>query len=209
MKLLDDHFLGFSWSRKTIFFEETDQAEFHHKTYGNIYLFRENKKTLIGKFEVTYINIVGALNAGLRIFDVFDQTGESCGFYETLMSEVDDAFYRDEIYEIPGIENNLGNLLIIDRLEIIKGFRGNRLGAEIIMRLERQFGAGADLVTLKAFPLQHEKSNIDRPKNWLKKMGFNSLNEELSLSTTLLVNYYNSIGFHEVGTDSVMVKPLN
>ena len=44
MKLLDDYFFGFSWSRKTIFFEETVEAEFHHKTYGNIYLYRKNKK---------------------------------------------------------------------------------------------------------------------------------------------------------------------
>lgn len=28
MKLLDDYFFGFSWSRKTIFFEETVEAEF-------------------------------------------------------------------------------------------------------------------------------------------------------------------------------------
>jgi hypothetical protein len=70
------------------------------------------------------------MNAGASVFEIFDYTKELCDYYsaifniETLGPSAELAnLFKDEVCP--------GNVLILDRLEILPEFRGHNLGLAV------------------------------------------------------------------------------
>lgn len=98
-----------------------------------------------------------------------------------------------------------GNVLILDRLEILPQFRGHGLGAEVIRRLIERFSPGADLVAMKPFPLQLEANPCDQGA-WRDKLQLEGLSRNAARSTSKLRRYYAAIGFkHLRGTQHMFL----
>jgi hypothetical protein len=62
-------------------------------------------------------------------------------------------------------------------------------------RLIERFGAGANVVAIRPFPLQHAHAREEKAEEWRQKMKFEHLDKNLRRATTKLRRYYAKLGF--------------
>ncbi len=118
---------------------------------------------------------------------------EDPNFSEQLMD-----LYSHEIYE--------SNFLIIDRLEILPQFRGERLGLKILRHLIDRFSPGAGIVAIKPYPLQFEHESLDEKKiEWRKKLELSQCSIDQKASIERLRQYYSELGFQILKNSKMMV----
>lgn len=111
---------------------------------------------VIGTASFLKLDADAALADGVSLFEMCDSyTQESydcgeavfgpdwCGFNRNVRRLFDDLPFS-------------GNVLILDRLEILTAFRGRRIGLLALLRIMRRWGKGCALVVMKPFPLQYE-----------------------------------------------------
>jgi len=208
MQNTQDSFVRLTWTTSGQIFNSTEPEDFHRNILGEIYIGTNSEKPS-GRFEVSYLNLVGAVNNEIDLWSVFDLTAETSKFYEPLISE-DGIFFKDIVHEITEINLDLTNLLILDRIEITANHRGSRMTPKIIRCIERAFGYGASIMALKAFPLQFE-SNLSNPKDpqWFSSMKMHRLEQQQNKAQTKLEHYYSSIGFNQLNSEGIMVMPIN
>lgn len=208
MQNTQDAFLQLTWTTTGQVFNSVEPEDFHRNICGEIYIGINSEKPA-GRFEVSYLNLVGAINNEMDLWSVFDITAETSKFYEPLISD-DGIFFKDIVHEITEINLDLTNLLILDRLEITADHRGYRMTPKILRCIERAFGYGASIMAIKAFPLQFE-SNLSNPKepHWLSSMQMHRLEQRQNKAQTKLERYYSSIGFNHINNEGFMVMPIN
>ncbi|XYJ09450.1 hypothetical protein ACSUZJ_18955 [Telluria sp. B2] len=130
------------------------------------------------------------MNAGASVFDIFDSTQEIYDYYVAIFdaATLDPSpelrhLFKDEVWP--------GNTLILDCLEILPEFRGYNLGLAVMRRLIDRSGAGAAVVAMKPFPLQHEYARAEeKVLEWQLKMKFDHLDQNLQRATAKLRRHY-------------------
>jgi GNAT superfamily N-acetyltransferase len=155
----------------------------------------QDQKMVAGRFRLIYIDVCAAMNARASVFDVFDCTQETCDYFSAIFdietldpSSALTHLFKEELWP--------GNVLILDRLEILPEFRGYNLGLAVMRRLIERFGAGAAVVAMKPFPLQHEYARAEEEGlEWQLKMKFGHLDQDLQRSTAKLRRHYAKLGF--------------
>jgi hypothetical protein len=102
------------------------------------------------------------------------------------------------------------NMLILDRLEILPEFRGQRLGLRYMRTVIRRFGLGCRIAAIKPFPLQFEpqptRGNSDL--QWHARMNTKSLTRGKRAATIKLKEYYSREGFKPVRGTDLMILDL-
>jgi hypothetical protein len=110
----------------------------------------DGRDVLAGRLQILYVDMENAVNDGhdpYLLLYIDKATAEFKSFYRG-----DGEFSRPvqrAAREIIG-----RNLMIVDRVEILPGFRGQKLGLECIHRAIRLFASLEDLVALRSIPLQ-------------------------------------------------------
>lgn len=101
-------------------------------------------------------------------------------------------FYEDGIYN--------SNILIIDSVEVIEKYSGNKIGQRLIKDLINNFGSGCGIVVLKVFPLQQAMRivNNDNKDVWHKEMSLNTRFGKSVKCKEKLKKYYQTIGFDSI-----------
>lgn len=161
---------------------------------------RSDDDTLVGKVRLFYLDLGAILETNISDFDLFDVRSETAPFYSALIDPETGDFKSD-------LENTLGeyilgwNLLIVDRIEILPEFRGQKIGLECLRRCLQQYARDCGVVALKCFPLQFEGAELDEPA-WRRKMQLEKLSTDHKRSLAKLKKYYASLGFKVLpGTD--------
>jgi hypothetical protein len=141
------------------------------------------------------------------LFELLDLRGETAAYLPLLHPTEPNMFS-------PAVRQTLGedivpsrNMLILDRLEILPKFRGQRLGLRFIRTAIKRFGPGCRIAALKPFPLQLERTLDDDPDlEWLTRMKLDLFSRETRAATTKLKDYYRREGFIPViGTDLMIL----
>jgi GNAT superfamily N-acetyltransferase len=198
--LINDYHLFLEFDGGDADLEDYDALHYMYITRGTVVgADEEDKRTIAGSFRVSYIDVGAAMNAGASVFDIFDYTQELCDYYS--------AIFDDETLNASAELNRLfeediwpGNVLILDRLEILPEFRGHDLGLVVIRRLIERFGAGAGVVAMTPFPLQHgcardDDGEDEEEKDWRQKMRYDNFDKNLQRAIGRLRRYYAKLGF--------------
>jgi GNAT superfamily N-acetyltransferase len=163
----------------------------------------------IGKIKADKLLLGEAANNGYRGFDVFDS--------DALVKEVGDAIYdfeKDDFADATHehLDISFMDLLIVSRLEILPGYRGNDIGKYAIKDLYNNFIGGCGLITLKCFPLQLESRVPEHdpaaPK-WTNDIQYDSMEADEEKSNYQLLAYYTSMGFKYIPEISDSLLFLN
>ena len=164
---------------------------------------------LVGKFRLYYVDVASAINTDyMDVFDIFDAHSASTADYYDSLFDPDTVGFSENLRQLFNDEVFEQSLLIIDRLELLPGYRGQNLGLIIMRRLIQRFSAGAGLVAIKPFPLQFEQSiPAEDEGGWHEEMQLSSFRETERNSIRKLQKHYSKLGFFEMkGTPHMVLS---
>jgi hypothetical protein len=191
--LIDDLYFSLEFARGGCSLESNDPLDYVYSTHGKIVATDESDKvTDAGRFHLYYLDVGAALNAGGSIFDLFDSRSSTVDYFEAIFDPrtLDISDKLQKLLDGSG----WGNVLILNRLELLPGFRQKNLGLLVMRRLIERFGAGAYVVAIKPFPLQCESARDDED-DWGSKLQLAHLSKNLERATKKLRDHYSKLGF--------------
>lgn len=166
---------------------------------------RSREETLAGRFSVYYVDCDGALNARVPLFDVMDQTQEVHNYYAALI-DIDAGDIRQSVVKATGMDFLSGNILILDRLELLPAFRGRGAGLELLRAMIHRFGFGTGLIAMLPFPSQYGTLDAKaRDPEWRDRMGLKAFKSGKGDALRKLRSYYATLGFKQLARSQYMV----
>lgn len=191
---IDDHFIMLEFDQASAVLSDEEPSRFLYETTGRIVgIGEEDDSVLIGKFAVFYVNVAAAVNEETSLYDVMDTTAAAFDYFAAIFDPQTEDIATG-LDELLNFEFGYGNILILDRLEILPAFRGHRLGLAIMKQLIERFGVGAELVAIKPFPLQGEGRPLE-PGAWRDSLELEKLGGDFETSSAKLRQYYSELGF--------------
>jgi GNAT superfamily N-acetyltransferase len=164
---------------------------------GELFHQAENgKETLAGRVELIYLDLGTAMELSLDLFDLFDQDASSEEYFDILVDS-ETGYWKDPLEEAPG------NLLILNRLEILPSYRGRKVGLAVLNRCIQQF-AHDSLVVLKCWPLQLQLQENEPPTEWQRQLELGSFDPDERAGIERLRTYYSSLGFRSLSQPEFM-----
>lgn len=208
----EDAIIVLEWSQECPVVDYFDPSYYLTETSGDIHLENalQGADCHIGKFNLFYLDVGAMMYDGIDMsaFDVLDTQSKTSDYYGVIYGECEPDFSEAVNALFGSVEQC--NLLILDRLEILPGHRGNGVGLLVMRELIRRFGRGAGVVAIKPFPLQFEaRSSPDKLNEWDKSMKFDELPREEKNCTKKLQQYYGRLGFKRLGRSPFMALPTS
>ncbi|HAV1239805.1 TPA: hypothetical protein JGU28_004599 [Salmonella enterica] len=175
---------------------------------GNIWLADDNGDSVqAGKVGYYLIDIVLSDDN----FDgdtLLDENGDSAAFIGHIY-QPGGWHFRKKLLRMMDIEPVTNGLLILRRAEILPAFRGHELMAEALYDGIRFFGKNADLMALRAIPLQSGYGDQGDDEDWIRQMALPEITDDYHAGMEKLIRYYSTLGFRKIpGSEDLMVKAL-
>ncbi|HET6556975.1 MAG TPA: hypothetical protein VFG54_06640 [Prolixibacteraceae bacterium] len=176
-----------------------EEGRYNREFLMNIFYedeYPENEEVkLIGKVKFYIIYIDQAINDGydlMEIFDHFEYTfRHGQDFFDFDTEEIKEDIQEFYSYAIEG-----SNICLLEDIEIIPEFRGNKLAAKAIKDIVFHFSAGCCLFVIQPYPLQFDAHK--RSEDWDEQLKLNDLSTDEEASIKKLKKYYKSIGFDQI-----------
>ncbi|MBI9033985.1 MAG: hypothetical protein JEZ03_05915 [Bacteroidales bacterium] len=167
--------------------------EFKVGVYADNY---EKPEKLIGKaaFKVVYID--EALDTGYSLYEIFDT-------YEYTFRHGQDFFdfetgqIKEDIQKYYHYDIMPGNICLLERIEILPEFRGQKLAAKVTKDIIFHFRSGCSLFIIQAYPLQFEAGSNDK-NDWRYQQELDRFPSNENEAFKQLINYYKSFGFEQI-----------
>lgn len=179
-----------------------------HEYEGSVRLLDEHYSLAdrIGIFKATVLDIESAVNERESIFDVFDWSQETIGFFEPLYEE--DGSFKDPVARL--LYGKYGgmwepNALLLQRLAIKRQFRGFGYGLQALQALIEELRVGVGIIAMKPFPLQFEGRTRNRDEEELSEYCFDQFLGNARTARAKLRRYYARLGFKPVPKTEYMV----
>jgi len=170
---------------------------------------KQERRTVAGRFEASYINVDNSLVAGVKLYGLMDTySAEMAEVYETLFDPRTDEL-RTNVKELLG-NVTFRNILVIDRVEILPAYRGMGLGLATIWDIIQRHSAACGIVALKAFPFQFRSGSRSgrlsflEESDWNKRMGYDTHSYTMEFAHEKLIFHLMKFGFMRVGDRGVM-----
>jgi hypothetical protein len=192
--LIDDFYFHLSLCPESCSLENSDPSHYAYSTHGSVIAAdAQGNETVAGKFHVYYLDVCAALDAGESVSDIFDCRSSTVDYFSAIFAS-DSLDISEELQKLLKYDAGWGNVLILNRLEILPVFRRRNLGLLVMRRLIERFGAGAAWVAIKPFPLQRECHSHDDDE-WRAKLQLSGLEKDARRATAKLRQYYKQLGF--------------
>lgn len=185
--------------------EEPDY--FLRKCSGTVTAFvgDDDVETPIGTFNAYFADVVGALDAKVSAYDVFDTCEATFSYFQALYCDDEWSFQPAVMKALKASYMTISpSLLILDRLVIAPEWRGKGLGLHALVGLMHWLQPGAGVTAIKPFPLQFEarsKDPDDPELPWID--GFKG---NFRTCRAKLCRYYAQLGFSRVPKTGYMVR---
>lgn len=151
---------------------------------------------LIGKVFFKIIYIAEAIDAGFDLYEMFDSDEytfrHSQAFFDFATGEV-----TEDIQEFYSCGIMQTNICILEKIEILPGYRGCKIGAKATKDIIFHFGSGCGLFVIQVFPLQFELKKIEQDE-WQKQQELSIFPSQENIAFKQLRDYYKSFGFDEI-----------
>jgi GNAT superfamily N-acetyltransferase len=157
---------------------------------------------------VKQIDVDSAVVEGESVFDIFDYSATTIGYFEDLY-DYHRADFKDSVLRTLGCANEYvpSTLLIVDRLELKPEYRGRGIGLQAMKILISRFRVGAGIAAIKPFPLQFEAGADDDPDAF-RKRGFDKYANDEGRCQKRLQAHYARLGFKKIPRTPYMCLPL-
>ncbi|MDN4053695.1 hypothetical protein QPK32_11455 [Massilia sp. YIM B02763] len=193
--LIGDYYFHLRFDGGESALEDDDPSHYVHSTHGTVIgLDKNDNETLVGKFHIYYLDICAAVNASASVFDMFDCHAVTLDYYGAIFTG-DSLDISDKLEKLFKFESAWGNVLILERLEILPAFRGRNLGLIVMRRLIERFGSGAAYVAIKPFPLQKEYIGSREEDSWRTELQLSNLDKNYRRAIAKLHRHYRQLGF--------------
>lgn len=202
-----DPYVVLEWNSSSAIQPIGEPTDYAYEARGNLIdIAQDQTRTIAGRFGCYYMDIDRARNDGMPAFEVFDAYASTSIFYDAIFdAETED--YSPKVTKLCGGIPLYGNVLILDRLEILPKYRGRGLGLVTIRHMILRFGAGAGLVALKPFPLQLEPASRRGEINeWRSKLNLSEFTTDAKAATKRLISYYATLGFERLPGTKLMLR---
>lgn len=177
---------------------DTDINEFANfeRISGDIVLmdFENDKETKIGHI-ILYLYNAYMGDYGCSMRNAFDKFGDTYQIYEALY---DGEYISEEIEDKIGMSDNF-NMLVIHEIMLMENYRGKGYGEQIIEGIEAFFTGKCGYISLKSYPLQHDKSYKGTVTFDKYKLG--DMESDLDKANEKLNAFYEKCGFIKVELD--------
>ena len=164
-----------------------------------------------GRIKAYVVDTDGARRLGYSAIDALDAISSATAAFCPLYSRKEAGGFSPAVMKLLDTDFVWSDrMLIIDRVELLPGFRGASFGLVCMRALIMQLGLGCSVAALKAFPLQYEPLP-SQPKElmWHKKMQLGVLPASEANSTAKLKKYYSRLGFMSVRGTDLMILDLD
>jgi hypothetical protein len=184
--------------------EIQEPSDFIYPFGGSIFYRRDiNDDVEIGRCQAYYVDFVSAEEQGEAWFDVLDSHSASMAEYIELLNPKYNDFSK-EVHKAAGMMS-YGNLLILDRTEILPGYRGHDAGLLASLAIMRRLGHGAALFARKPFPLQFEAVDIEETDEFRRRMRLEEYKGDEKSGRAKIAAHWGRLGFKPVkGTPFVV-----
>jgi hypothetical protein len=177
--------------------------------HDNAHEGKQERRTVAGRFDASYINFDNCLVAGVKLYGLMDTySAEMAEVYETLFDSRTDELRRD-VKELLG-NVPFRNILVIDRVEILPAYRGMGIGLSTLWDIIQRHSAGCGIVALKAFPFQFRSGSRSgrlsflEESDWNKKMGYDTHSYTMEYAHEKLIFHLTKFGFKRIGDRGVL-----
>ena len=177
--------------------------------HDNAHEGKQERRTVAGRFDASYINVDNCLVAGVKLYGLMDTySAEMAEVYETLFDSRTDELRR-EVKELLG-KVPFRNILVIDRVEILPAYRGMGIGLSTLLDIIQRHSAGCGIVALKAFPFQFRSGSRSgrlsflEESDWNKKMGYDTHSYTMEYAHEKLIFHLTKFGFKRIGDRGVL-----
>jgi len=186
-----------------------DESEWLIEINAQIFIYLEFEGVIqVGRCRFYYVDADEALERShcgpWRLLDI-----DSATEYFRVIYNDDTCCFTSEVEEVLDESFISNNLFVIDRVEVISEYRGNGLARMAIEDAISLFARRAEVIALKAYPLQFEAGrhiNDDIDKEWSEKVGLNDLTTDQELAQQKIIGLYTSMGFRAVGSGGILVR---
>lgn len=198
--------IGLSWSSESCILDYVEYSRFVYETAGNLFGIDDTeRRKLVGKFRVYYVDVMRAIDAGVPIILVLEAHSSQVAEYFDPIFGSSAPDFSHQVLEMLDYDIFGGNLLILDRLEILPQYRGKGIGLRVLHHMIERFSPGAAVVAMKPFPLQFEFPSSDAQKRWRARLGLDQLSTDKGLATEKLRQYYSKLGFLRLSGTPMMI----
>jgi GNAT superfamily N-acetyltransferase len=198
--------IGLSWSSESYISDCINPDRFVYEMSGNLFGIDDTeRRKLVGKFRVYYVDVMRAIDAGEPIIYVLDAHSPNVAEYFGPIFGSATPDFSHHLLETLDYDILGGNLLILDRLEILPQYRGKGIGLRALRHMIEHFSPGAAVVAMKPFPLQFEIASSDTEKRWRAMLELDQLPMDKDVATEKLRRHYSKLGFLRLRSTPMMV----
>ncbi|UOD30106.1 hypothetical protein INH39_32990 [Massilia violaceinigra] len=174
--------------------EDGDPTHYLYETTGSVFsLDNRDRRSTAGRFKLYYVDVGAAVNARASIYNIFDSHANTFDYFGAIF-DPDTVGFSERLSKLFKDDEGWGNILIIDRLEILPKYRSLNLGLIVMRRLIERFGGGTAFVAIKPFPLQCEAVGR-QPDKWRDKLKLSDFDRQSRSATAKLRRHYAKLGF--------------
>ena len=183
----------------------TDAAYFSYKTSGSVVMLDDpSRPQRVGRFSLYYIDVDAALNAGTSVSDVFRARNATAEYFAEIFQPAP-LRLSNQLADLSGDPDSWGNVMIIDKVEILPSYRSSGLGLVVARRLIERYSAGATVVVLRPMPSQ---CRISTPmeREWLDQLAPDKFPADPQSGMQKLRRVMSRLGFKSAGRSESMYR---
>lgn len=165
--------------------------------------FENDQEKIIGKvgFKLLLLDLSVFENFNWSI--LFDHSA-SMEYVMTRIMDVEHDELQEEILEFCNMEIFNGDICLIERVELVDGYRGKGIGRMVLQGIIDRFYQSCGLFVAQVFPLQFESSSPDL-EDWQERLNLKNLEKDEEKAFYQLKAFYQNAGFgHIEGYDDLM-----
>lgn len=152
----------------------------------------DTQEVLIGKARVSLFYLGYLINNGLLLEDLLPNSSmDSRGYVGDFIMNRETGELKPEFYGLL-LENGNFNVLYIDDIVLLPGYRGYGYGKFIMKDILCRFDGTVGLVLAIVYPLQLDSDS------WLPSMQYHRMDQDLEYSSFKLYQYFLDLGFEQV-----------
>lgn len=152
--------------------------------------------SIAGTIQGYIIQVDRIINDGESLFDACDAHDQTVHDYACVLFDLRSGGLKPAIEDQFGVVG-AGDMLILDRIEVLPAHRRHRLGLAAACSFLDTFETGCCLAVGEPYPMQFKERTREHAE-WCAKMGIDAFVQDEKLATAKLRAYWRRLGFERI-----------
>jgi hypothetical protein len=152
--------------------------------------------SIAGTIQGYIIQVDRIINDGESLFDACDAHDQTVHDYACVLFDLRSGGLKPAIEDQFGVVG-AGDMLILDRIEVLPAHRRHRLGLAAACSFLDTFETGCCLAVGEPYPIQFKERTREHAE-WCAKMGIDAFVQDEKVATAKLRTYWRRLGFERI-----------